>query len=70
MSRIIATAALALIALDLAACGGAGFGKSGGIATYDEIKAAQKACAEKGGTLRLQKNGDAQYLDDYACEKN
>jgi hypothetical protein len=63
--------AFALIAaLALTACGGAGFGKAGGLATYDEIKAAQKACAEKGGTLRLQKNGDAQYLDDYACEKN
>ena len=57
-------------ALILTACStGAGFGRSGGIATYDDIKAAQKACAEKGGTLRLQKNGDAQYLDDYACEK-
>jgi hypothetical protein len=57
-------------ALVLAGCSsGAGFGRSGGIATYDDIKAAQQACAAKGGTLRLQKNGDAQYLDDYACEK-
>jgi hypothetical protein len=56
--------------LTLAACAnGVGFGKAGGIATYDEIKAAQQACAAKGGTLKLQKNGDAQYLDDYACEK-
>ncbi|MBX3482222.1 hypothetical protein [Phenylobacterium sp.] len=70
MRSFIAAAALALIAFDLAACStGAGFGTSGGIATYDDIKAAQKACAEKGGTLRLQKNGDAQFLDDYACEK-
>ena len=61
---------LLIAALALASCGsGAGFGKNAGIATYDDIKAAQKACAEKGGTLRLQKNGDAQYLDDYACEK-
>jgi len=58
-------------ALALSACGGgAGFGKSGGLATYDEIKAAQETCAARGGTLRLQKNGDAKYLDDYACEKN
>jgi predicted small secreted protein len=70
--KTILTLAIALAAFDLAACGGggAGFGKNGGIATYDDIKAAQKACAEKGGTLRLQKNGDAQFLDDYACEKN
>lgn len=64
-------AALPLIAaLALSACaGGVGFGQSNGIATYDDLKAAQQACAGKGGTLRLQKNGDAQYLDDYACEK-
>jgi len=62
---------LAILAmLWLAGCaGGAGFGKSGGIATYDDLKAAQQACAAKGGTLKLQKNGDVQYLDDYACEK-
>ena len=59
-----------LAALCVSACAsGAGFGKSGGIATYDDLKAAQKACADKGGTLKLQKNGDVQYLDDYACEK-
>jgi hypothetical protein len=64
-------AALPLIAaLALAACAsGAGFGSNGGVATYDDLKAAQQACAAKGGTLRLQRNGDAQFLDDYACEK-
>jgi len=64
-------AAVAILALvSLSACAsGAGFGKSGGIATYDDLKAAQEACAAKGGTLKLQKNGDVQYLDDYACEK-
>jgi hypothetical protein len=58
-------------AFGLAACstGSVGFGKSGGVATYDDLKAAQKACEAKGGQLRLQRNGDAQYLDDYACEK-
>ena len=66
-----ATFGVLIAALALTACGGgAGFGRAGGLATYDEIKAAQEACAAKGGTLRLQKNGDAQYLDDYACEKN
>jgi hypothetical protein len=59
-----------LAALALGACaGGVGVGRSGGVATYDDLKNAQQACAGKGGTLRLQKNGDAQYLDDYACEK-
>jgi len=57
-------------ALTLSACASsAGFGRSGGIATYDDLKAAQEACTAKGGTLKLQKNGDVQYLDDYACEK-
>lgn len=59
-----------LAAFALTACAsGAGFGRSGGIATYDDLKAAQQACAAKGGSLKLQKNGDVQYLDDYACEK-
>ena len=64
-------ALILIAAMALAACStsGAGFGKNGGIATYDDLKAAQKACADKGGQLRLQKNGDVQYLDDYACEK-
>ena len=57
-------------ALGLTACAsGAGFGSAAGIATYDDLKAAQKACADKGGSLKLQKNGDPQFLDDYACEK-
>jgi hypothetical protein len=60
-----------LAALLLAACTtGAGFGQAGGVATYDDLKKAQKACAERGGSLKLQKNGDPQFLDDYACEKN
>ena len=64
------TGLVILGALCLSACAsGAGFGKSGGIATYDDLKAAQEACAAKGGSLKLQKNGDVQYLDDYACEK-
>jgi len=66
----VKTAVVILAAMALSACAsGAGFGRSGGIATYDDLKAAQAACAAKGGTLKLQKNGDVQYLDDYACEK-
>ena len=60
-----------LAALMLTACAsGAGFGQAGGVATYDDLKKAQQACAAKGGSLKLQKNGDPQFLDDYACEKN
>ncbi|HEY0646600.1 hypothetical protein [Phenylobacterium sp.] len=60
-----------LAALALTACAsGAGFGQAGGVATYDDLKKAQQACAAKGGSLKLQKNGDPQFLDDYACEKN
>ena len=59
-----------MMALSLAACtGGAGFGTAGGVATYDDLKKAQEACTAKGGSLKLQKNGDPQFLDDYACEK-
>ena len=42
---------------------------TGGYASYDAIKRAQTDCAAKGGTLRLAKGGDAQYLGDYACER-
>ncbi len=66
-------AALILTAAALAGCssmGDAGPGHSGGVATYDDLKTATAACTAKGGHLRLHKNGDAQYLEDYACEKD
>jgi hypothetical protein len=67
MTRV---ALIVAIALTVAACAsGVGNGRNGGLATYDDLKDAQAKCAAKGGTLRLQKNGDVQYLDDYACEK-
>jgi len=60
-----------LAALMLTACAtSAGFGQSGGVATYDDLRSAQKACEARGGSLKLQKNGDPHFLDDYACEKN
>ena len=64
--------ALILMTLALSACadmGGVGAGNNAGVATYDDLKVAQKACAAKGGALKLKRNGDAQYLEDYACEK-
>ena len=64
------TLLLAAATLALSACAsGVGAGRNGGIATYDDLKQAQQACAAKGGSLKLQKNGDPQFLDDYACEK-
>jgi hypothetical protein len=46
--------------------------RDGGVATYDAIKAAEKACEAKGKVFRLKHNGNAQYLEDYQCqtEKN
>ncbi len=64
------TAILISLTLGLSACaGGVGNGRSAGVATYDDLKAAQQKCAVSGGLMKLQKNGDAHYLDDYACEK-
>ena len=63
-------AILISLTLALSACaGGVGNGRSGGVATYDDLKAAQQKCASQGGSVKLQKNGDAHYLGDYACEK-
>jgi hypothetical protein len=64
-------AGVAAVGLTLCACSttSVGAGHSGGIATYDDLKAATAACAAKGGQLKLQRNGDPQYLEDYACEK-
>jgi hypothetical protein len=42
--------------------------RDGGVATYDAIRAASKACEAKGKVFRLKRNGNAQYLEDYACE--
>ena len=65
------TAIILAAGLGLCACmGGVGAGRSGGIATYDDLKAATAACSARGGHLKLQKNGDPQYLEDYACEKD
>jgi len=61
--------ALALIlASALAACVSAS--PEGGIASYDALKAAQEKCVARGGTLKLQKGGDSQLLEDYSCKVN
>ena len=62
--------ALALVAtLALSGCISGFSQRDGGVATYDAIKAAQKDCEAKGKVFRLKRNGNAQYLEDYACEK-
>ncbi len=56
-----------LMALALGACASAA--PAGGVANYDALKKAHADCAAKGGTLVLQKNGDPEYIGDYACER-
>ncbi len=56
-----------LAVLVLAAC--SSLQVEGGVATYDALKKATDQCAAGGGTLRLKKEGDSQYLEDYACER-
>jgi len=55
-----------ILALGLAACETSS--NSGGTADYDALARAHADCAAKGGTLALKKGGDAQYIQDYACE--
>jgi hypothetical protein len=68
MRILLAIAALA-VAAPVTGCISEATQRDGGLATYDAIKAAQKACEAKGRVFKLRRNGDAQYLDDYACEK-
>ena len=58
---------LALFALGLAAC--ETVTNEGGVADYDALRKAQQACAAQGGTFKLKPGGDAEYIQDYACEK-
>ena len=66
---MIRTAAIPLIALTLGACAGAPT-RDGGVATLDALRDAQAACAKRGLTLKLKPEGDAQYIDAYACQRN
>jgi hypothetical protein len=70
---ILRNALILGVVLAVAGCGsvssGVGSGHNGGIATYDDLKEAQQSCAAKGGHMKLKRNGDPQYLEDYACEK-
>jgi hypothetical protein len=56
-----------ICALALSAC--ATGGQEGGIATYDALQRMQADCTAKGMTLRLRTEGNAQSVEDYACER-
>jgi hypothetical protein len=56
-----------IMTLGLAACADEP-SADGGVATYDALRLAQKDCAAKGGALVLKKDGDSQYIGDYACK--
>ena len=43
---------------------------AGGYASYDVLRRATEVCAAKGGRLALVRNGDAQSISDYTCEKS
>jgi hypothetical protein len=60
-----ALAAMILL-LSLAACETGS--NIGGTADYDALARAQQACAAQGGQLVLKDQGDAMYIQDYACK--
>jgi hypothetical protein len=62
-----AVAAILIACLGLTAC--AEGGPTGGVANYDALRSATTTCTAKGGKLVLQKNGDPEYIGDYACER-
>jgi hypothetical protein len=62
-------AALILLgALALAGCETSA--NEGGVADYDALAKATQQCKAQGGHLVLQKNGDPENIQDYACEKD
>jgi len=61
-------AALAILAfLALTACETPS--NEGGVADYDALRKASQACEAQGGHLVLKSGGDAEYIEDYACER-
>ena len=56
-----------VLLLGLTACETAA--NEGGVADYDALRKAQQACAAQGGVFKLKPGGDAQYIQDYACER-
>jgi len=58
-----------VVLLAAVACVSCASQTAGGVASYDALSRATQACAAKGGKLALVRNGDAQSISDYACEK-
>ena len=58
----------AIMALGLLAAGCIG-GRDRGLATYDALVDAQRACAAKGGVLKQKDEGNAKRIDGFACER-
>lgn len=61
---------MAIILLAALACASCASQAAGGFASYDVLRRATEACAAKGGRLALVRNGDAQSISDYTCEKS
>ena len=56
--------------LALSACASAPGGESvGGVATYDNLKAARTTCEAKGEKLVLKSEGDPQRMAAYECKR-
>ena len=43
--------------------------RTGGVATYDALKAARDACVAKGGELQLADQGNAKRMSSYSCKR-
>ncbi|OXE37046.1 MAG: hypothetical protein CGW95_04005 [Phenylobacterium zucineum] len=59
----------ALILAGTLVSGCATAGDNGDVATYDTLKIARAACAEKGQILVLKTDGDPQRSSAYECRK-
>ena len=43
--------------------------RTGGVATYDALKAARDACVARGGELVLTPEGNAKRMSAYSCKR-
>lgn len=61
--KVLGAAMLAL------ACAGCAGGPSGGVASYDALKAARERCVANGGELVLRDQGNPQVISQYTCKR-
>ena len=66
MRMLVVAAALALTAC---ASGPGVAMPTGGVATYDALKAARDACVAKGGELKLDDQGNGKRMSSYSCKR-